>query len=457
MKTEETIMFTNIKLKNFLSFGNVNFNFKKNKNNEKKFIAIYGENGSGKSNFVTAIDLLCRTLDSFENKKKSVEFIDFLNNSSKDNDLSDIPQAFSYWILENDIQNYIASCRTIDCNEPTEVEYSFILNGIEGIYKYSFDKQFINESLYYLAGKQRGTLFNITTKDGKIEKKFYGEFFTSTKVRAEYDDLIEKYWGKYTFLAIIVNETKEKNKSYVEKSLCSFVMDVISMLRQISVYRRKDNTQTTGIACCEPHNMLFELSEGTVAKNKVSYLDTLEKILKDFFTQAYSDIKDVSYERQDDGNNIKYQLFFDKMISGKVRHINFANESSGTQQILEIVKMLLGALCGATVVFDEIDNGIHDLLLKNILDSMVENITGQLIITTHNTLLMEALSSHSAYVISSDYSGNKEIRCLDEFDRIQSTNNARIKYLKGMFGGIPYGDGIDYDFIINELHIGGGN
>lgn len=42
--------------------------------------------------------------------------------------------------------------------------------------------------------------------------------------------------------------------------------------------------------------------------------------------------------------------------------------------------------CGVTVVYDEIDNGIHDLLLKNILESMVDHITGQLIITTHNTI-----------------------------------------------------------------------
>ena len=55
-------MFTYIKLKNFLSFGDVVFNFKKSASTAKTFAAIYGENGSGKSNFVKSVDFLCNTL-----------------------------------------------------------------------------------------------------------------------------------------------------------------------------------------------------------------------------------------------------------------------------------------------------------------------------------------------------------------------------------------------------------
>ena len=94
----------------------------------------------------------------------------------------------------------------------------------------------------------------------------------------------------------------------------------------------------------------------------------------------------------------------------------------------------------------------HDVLLNNIITSLTNEITGQLIITTHNTLLLESIDTKSAYIITVDYLGNKTIRCIDEFS-IQSTNNARIKYLKGLFGGTPYIDGIDYDGIIEELFV----
>ena len=62
-------MFTYIELSNFKSFGNIRFDFRKNKKQYKKFIAIYGENGSGKSNFVSAIELLSHTVTSFVNIK----------------------------------------------------------------------------------------------------------------------------------------------------------------------------------------------------------------------------------------------------------------------------------------------------------------------------------------------------------------------------------------------------
>ena len=107
--------------------------------------------------------------------------------------------------------------------------------------------------------------------------------------------------------------------------------------------------------------------------------------------------------------------------------------------------------CGVTVVYDEIDNGIHDLLLKNILESIVDHITEQLIITTHNTYMLETINPKSAYVINVDYQRNTDVKSLDQFTRIQGTNNPRIMYLKGLFGGVPMIDTVDYDSILQEL------
>ncbi len=143
------------------------------------------------------------------------------------------------------------------------------------------------------------------------------------------------------------------------------------------------------------------------------------------------------------------------MICGKIRTIGFEDESAGTQHVLEIVRSLLGAFCGVTVVYDEIDNGIHDLLLKNILESMKDDITGQLIITTHNTYLLESIDIKSVYLITVDYQGNKEVKCLDQYPRIQGTNNARIMYMKGLFGGVPIVESLDFDMILNELQSDG--
>ena len=53
-------MFTYVRLKNFLSFGDATFNFKRTAKKAKPFVAIYGENGSGKTSVLEAIYILTR-------------------------------------------------------------------------------------------------------------------------------------------------------------------------------------------------------------------------------------------------------------------------------------------------------------------------------------------------------------------------------------------------------------
>ena len=142
------------------------------------------------------------------------------------------------------------------------------------------------------------------------------------------------------------------------------------------------------------------------------------------------------------------------MIGGQIRSISFREESEGTKRILFMINDLLGACQGGTIALDEIDTGIHDLLLKNMLASIDEWIDGQLIITTHNTYLLETLRPQSIYVINVDYLGNKEVHCLDEYD-IHGTNNVRNMYIKGMFGGVPVVDEIEYGEIVEELRESG--
>ena len=45
-------MFTYVKAKNFKSLKDIEFNLNKTKTKTNKFISIYGENGSGKTNIV---------------------------------------------------------------------------------------------------------------------------------------------------------------------------------------------------------------------------------------------------------------------------------------------------------------------------------------------------------------------------------------------------------------------
>ena len=443
-------MFTYIRLKNFMSFRDVTFDFRNGRKGSKKFVAIYGENGSGKSNFVRSIDFLRRSINPFFPLSKIPT--DFSEESDSIRRILQYSLALSSKSVN--FQNFSITtndCRMVECEEETDVEYGFRYNDHEGCYTIRFTDKITYEKLYYFTGRQSGTLFELSNQDGRIQKSFSGKLFTSPKAASEIRDEIDKYWGKHTFLSILNREKTEKNEQYIKDSYLPFLFDVLTMLQEMTVHYKMTSLSGSEIEAGKPSNILKKLDRGEIRKNDEAVLNRSERILNDLLTQLYADIKEVYYEKQYEGNAISYTLYAKKMIGGRIRNIDFQQESAGTQHILEIIHSLLGAFCGVTVVYDEIDNGIHDLLLKNILESMVDHITGQLIITTHNTYMLETIDPKSAYVINVDYQGNKDVKSLDQFTRIQGTNNPRTMYLKGLFGGVPIIDTVDYDSILQEL------
>lgn len=438
-------MFTYIKMKNFMSFKDATVDFRKNRKSVKSFISIYGENGSGKSNFVISIDLLRRSIESFKMVGNSDKIIEFAKKE-------ELPQGLLEIILgSTDILKYKDDCRMFECDEATTLEYGFSINGHEGYYVMSFKDRFLYEKLYYFTGKQSGRIFEIEYINGQPKVEFSNKLFKNRKVEIEIRDEISKFWGKHTFLSILNKERNEKNEEYIGENYLEYVFDLIDMLKDTSIHCKKTSNSGMEVTSQKPRNILRDLSYGVIDAAQEEILNCSERIICNFFTQTYADIKDVFYVKNTENKMLSYKLYLKKMIGGKVRTVPFDRESAGTQKILEIIRSLFGAFCGVTVVFDEIDDGIHDILLKNVIESMLDYITGQLIITTHNTYMLETVDIKSVYVINIDYQGNKEIRCLDEYPRIQGSNNPRNMYLKGLFGGVPIVDGVDYDEIIQEL------
>lgn len=437
-------MFTYIKLKNFMSLKDITLNLRESQKKNKKFVAIYGENGCGKTNLVTAFDALGRILFSkvayktLKDMPKNYKQIkEYLENTEL------VPEIF--YLFQG-----INGLRMIGEKEPTEMEYGFEIDGCEGYYYIKFEDKIIEERLYYKDNKKRNNHFDIKQNDENIEYKLNTNIFNGKKYRTELEEQINKYWGIHSFLSILYEEMTNKNESFIVENISANLIKVINELSNITVRLDKKNN----LSMFDNMWNTFELEEGEIEKDKQNLLDKYEKVLNLFFTQAYADIKSIHYEKNYTGNSVEYKLYFRKIIAGKVREIYYKDESSGTRRILGIFNNLVKAINGKVVVIDEIDNGIHDLLIKNIIMSIKEEITGQLIITTHNTLLLETLPAKELYIITSNYNGEKEVNCITDYDlKIQKNHhNIRDLYLKGVFGGTPIGEYIDFDQIKNVLN-----
>ena len=188
---EVSMMFTYIKLKNFMSFKDVMFDLRNGSKGAKKFVAIYGENGSGKSNFINSINLLRRSVDSFEMLINAEKIKEIVSKQELPKEILEMA------IGETDILRFIDSCRMMGCDDETRIEYGFKIGEHEGYYILGFAEKFLYEKLYYFTGKQRGTLFEIKSENERIVPILSNKLFNNKKVEEEICNEIEKYWGKH--------------------------------------------------------------------------------------------------------------------------------------------------------------------------------------------------------------------------------------------------------------------
>ena len=146
-------------------------------------------------------------------------------------------------------------------------------------------------------------------------------------------------------------------------------------------------------------------------------------------------------------------MYFKKNISGKLLNISIYNESHGTKKLLSLLEPLLESAVGEISIIDEIDSGIHDVLLKNLFKSIQRNgIDGQLIVTTHNSLLLDEydLKDYIYFIdISEDFA--KKIAITDYDFRIQPGTRILSNYLQEKFARLPWSDiNLDLKKLSNE-------
>lgn len=181
-------MFTYIKLKSFLSFDDVMFDFRHGSRGIKNLISIYGENGSGKSNFVSSIDFLRRSIE-FSGLNKALDLAQGLPEEK-----NKVSKETGDLIVQNTgILQMAESCRMIDAEADTLVEYGFRVKDHNGYYILSFKDRFVYEKLYYFTGKQSGVLYEIKSDGEETKISFSNKLFAGKKAEDEIKEEIQKY------------------------------------------------------------------------------------------------------------------------------------------------------------------------------------------------------------------------------------------------------------------------
>lgn len=439
-------MFTKVVLKNYRSFDTITFDLTGKNNHAKNLAIIYGENGCGKSNLMSSFALL-KDLSNTMNVRDSYE--KFLNAASslKNESLQNAYQKLFQDTLR-DIQTIIRENRMVDNNEPVSVHYEFIIEGNAGSYDIELgEEEIIHEHLEYKLQQRRGVHFDCTPESIQINP----QIVKGKELLKDIKSLAQRFWGKHSMLAIISHEIYDKSYSFAKENLSDNFSDVLYELCYIASYR--GNTKK---GWDKPHSFLRILNdpiEGTISRQNEKQLIMAENLFSGFFASINSEIKEVFYKKTYNEKNIDYKLYIRRLISDSYRAIDFAKESSGNHQLVKVLCFFLLACLGKTVVLDEADSSIHDFLFQKIVQEIKPYIEGQLIMTTHNTMLMESSINHdSIYIISSEPGGHKQIHCIPEYEkRTFLANNIQKKYLANEYNGLPKVSKIDFSELLQQL------
>lgn len=431
-------MFTRVKLNNYKSLVDLEVDFKGTKNQPKPIIIIYGENGVGKSNFAASFLTLSESLQTMSVRKVIQQIME--------ETMEGVPKEFIVKMMSQnlrDTETIIKSCKTLNSKGNMLLEFGFMVDGKHGDYILEYDNtKLVHEKLDYVLNKNKTNFYDITLDKIKINEKL----FLDNEYAKEFKELLVKYRGKHSFLSIFVSEKEEKADGYLEDKVAGSLADVINCFRGMSLRVKTGNKGERG-RMGVTHKILGELIEGEIDISEENELDQAQELLNDFFSQAYSDIKEAYYKREYRERKIEYELVFRKLIYGQIVDIAAESESTGTLHLLDILPFLLMGVKGRTVVIDELDTGIHDLLVNSILSNVLDSIRGQLIITTHNTMLLETKIDPSCiYTFYVDKDAKKSLESIMAYeDRAHPNLNYRNRYLKGMYGGVPMVQDIDFD------------
>lgn len=439
-------MFTKIRLQNFRTFNNIVFDLASKNGTPKNLAIIYGENGVGKSNLVSAFVLLCELMATMDVRDMYEELLARKSIFSDEKMEQDIRQR----IIEDlrDMRAIINDCRMVDCDKSIVAEYEFKIWGNTGKYLVELgENEIIHERLEYLLNKRRGVYFDCSKEAITINSSIVKDKDLLSDIKAT----AKRFWGKHSLLAIISHELYDKSEAYGRENISVNFKNVLGELGVLSCTIGFGTKKWDKLYA--PFIVFEDATCGKISSEKEPQLDLAEYVFSHFFSAINSDIRKVEYERAYKGNNINYKLIVEKFIAGEYRKIDFARESAGNHQILRILCYLLTACMGGTVVLDEADSGIHDMLFQKILQEIHDYINGQVIMTTHNTMLMETdFARESTYILYEEVAGEKIIRCIADYEKRTYINNSiRNKYLHQKYNGVPEIKKIDFENLIKKI------
>lgn len=430
-----------IEIKNFKNVGYGYLNFDNSKNDyNSSILGLYGQNGSGKTALIDAIELLRLALCG---KPVPAYFADYIN---VDSEYASVKYGLSVKNLnENGIYTVFYEvylrCDTKDTEQNTQQQtdsygHKTTLFGEVLSYAYESDEKKIRLS----------TIIDTRTDENVV-------FIPKVK----YNEIIGKGKGTATSLMVAKQLSNTTSRSFIfSKELLSKIRQNckdrchLFLIESLVLFGNNDlfviDTQNSGLISMNTLPLSFNYIESGKASigNILVRLDAPSLIPEDALSVVHKVIcnMNIVLEQLVPGltigiKNLGTQLFPDGRTGHRIQLVSNKNskeiplqyESEGIKKLISVLQLLIVVYNNSsmTVAIDELDSGIFEYLLGEILRIISEKGKGQLIFTSHNLRPLETLDKRFIAFTTTN-PNNRYIR----MSNVKTSNNLRDLYYRNI-------------------------
>jgi len=379
---------------------------------------VYGANGSGKTNFIKAIDYMkAVVLSELTTQSKNIANIDNFAFSKKS---EEVPSLFEIVIIVNG----------------TQYEYGFELLAGE-----------VNKEYLYRKNSRKTLVFTRTSPD-------YNDITIISKDMSNVKNLVKNTRRDNLFLYWANGGNNE------------IAMSIYNWFDNINIFDAQDTSYLLNATVDYiegtsdgTNNVLSLIQSAGVGINDLEIeitvnedeLEFIQKAVKKRYLESFSPGRAVSVMA-------KHDLYDEAWERIGAVSLPVQLESAGTKKLFEISGPILSTLENGGVVFiDEIDARLHPMLVRHLVmmfNSISQNPNNaQLICNTHDVLLLdEDIRRDQVYFTEKDEYGVSTLYSLNDFNGVRKDSKILKQYLLGVYGATPKLEDFEVPVVNEAIH-----
>lgn len=356
--------------------------------------AIYGANGSGKSNFLSALSFV-----------KAL-----VTNSIKHQPGQRVYQAPHKLSSEKN---------------PSTYDIQFVKNDIRYAYGFSVQEHLIDEEYLYFFPNGRQV---------KIFERKGMDVFPGDKYKNAFELSLQVLKSNRLFLSCAANYT---DREEIEDAFLFFHKDIVFYSPDIN------NWTESSIKLMQENEVIKDIFLRILDAFKTGIRDInvrFKKISTENmeFPSDMPEVLKTMIKSSKEANEIAAKLVYDKFETDLL-----TEESTGIKKLFEIICPIIDIIkTGKILVFDEIENGLHEAVVYEIIKLFKyaeKDQFAQLIFSTHDTSLLNTnlFRRDQVWFTQLDDERATDLYSLVEVKNVRKTENLEKGYMLGKYGAIP--------------------